>query len=214
MKNKKLRTMLVSLALVAVVGVGATLAYLTAETGKLTNKFTFSNGIDMTLDEDEVNSDTHEIVTEDTIIAGENGEGNTYNNILPGEVLPKDPTVQIVPKSPDCYVFVGVKNPNADELTLNIDTAHWLEIEKVNDVTYYVYAENGQPVVVPESTRGQRLFPVFTTVTVGTDVETEGVNLEDIVVKASAVQSKVAGVDDYAAVKDEGLNLVKQGFGK
>lgn len=47
----KKRNLFVSLGLVATLGVGATLAYLTANTEELTNKFTFtSNGISIKLD--------------------------------------------------------------------------------------------------------------------------------------------------------------------
>lgn len=215
MNKKKLLAPIGALALVGAIATGATLAFLSDQTGTLTNKFTFSDGINMDLHEDSVDATTHKIVTADAIHAG-NQAGNTYSNILPKEVLPKDPTVVIKSNSEDCYVFVGVKNPSSSKLTLNIDTANWNLVETVGGVSYYVYAENNVPKVVSTNTTDTTLPPVFTTVTVG-NVDTKAANgttlaIEDIIVKASAVQSKVAGVDNYNEVKTEGLNLVKAGF--
>ena len=50
MKKKNFLTILLSLALVAVIGVGATLAYLTDNTQTVNNKFTFDD-IEITLKE-------------------------------------------------------------------------------------------------------------------------------------------------------------------
>ena len=57
MKKKSLLTMLLALTLVAVVGVGATLAYLSDSTGAMTNTFTVGSGIDITQDEEDIDYD-------------------------------------------------------------------------------------------------------------------------------------------------------------
>lgn len=225
MKNKKMMTMLLALGLVTATGVGASLAYMTDNTGELENKFTFANGIQMQLDEDEVNSETHKVKTiendgkdgTNAIIAGETPKGNNYLNIMPGEKLHKDPTVTIKAGSPDCYVFVSVTNPSSDKLSLNINNA-WKEVKKIDDdTTIYVYVDSAnKPLVVNKSDTNQRLTEVFTTVTVSGAGETskdedgKKVNLSDIVVKSSAVQSKVDGVDNYDEVKNEGIALLEQ----
>lgn len=206
MKNKKIVTLCVSLGLIAATGMGATLAYLTSNTELLRNKFTFSEGINMQLDEDQVDSTTHKILEKNAIIAGEDN-GNTYNNVLPSEVLPKDPTVTIEANSPDCYVFVSVKNPSEDVLTLNIDETIWKLEGTIENTKYYVYSEKGQPKVVSSSEKEQRLNEVFTTVTVANISEGE-LSIDDIEVKASAIQSKVGTENNYNEVKSEGLALL------
>lgn len=209
MKNKKMVTIMTACGLLAATSVGASLAYLTDNTGELENKFTFADGIDMVLDEDKVDAETHKVVEEDAIVAGNTPTGNTYNNILPGEVLPKDPTVTINAGSPDAYVFVSVENPS-EELTLNINS-DWKEVEKSGNSTIYVYVDKaGNPKVVEKSDANTRLTPVFTTVTVANISEGDRVDLDNIVVKASAVQSKVNGEDNYDAVKEEGLSLLRK----
>ena len=50
----------------------------------------------------------------------------------------KDPTVTILANSPDCYVFVSVKNPSEELLSLNISD-EWMFIDKIDDISYYVY---------------------------------------------------------------------------
>lgn len=209
MKNKKILTFCATLALVAVAGIGATFAYLTSNTEVLANTFTFSDGISMKLDEDRVDPNTHKMTVENDIVAGQ-ATGNDYLNVLPNEVLHKDPTVTIEANSPDSYVFVSVTNPSADMLSLNIMDS-WKLIGKNADTSYYVFVENNQPKVVKSSKTDTRLKEVFTKVTVG-NVETkkdgEKVNLGDIVVKASAIQSNVAGEDNFEQVKSEGLALL------
>lgn len=211
MKNKRILILCLTLGLVALTGFGATLAYLTSNTETLHNKFTFSKGIDMQLDEDAVDPNTHVITEENSIIAGkEEKKGNTYDNVLPNEILPKDPTVTIKANSPECYVFVSVKNPSSDILTVNMNTMNWMEVGKESDTTYYVYIEanTNYPKVVDSKTADTRLEPVFETVTVKDVIEGENPEISDIVVKASAIQSKVGTENNYDTVKNEGLSLL------
>ena len=212
MKNKRILILCLTLGLVALTGFGATLAYLTSNTDTLHNKFTFSKGIEMQLDEDDVDKDTHLPIAgkENSIIAGEDKNGNTYDNVLPNEVLPKDPTVTIKANSPDCYVFVSVKNPSSNILTVNMNTMNWREVGKESDTTYYVYTEakTNNPKVVDSKTADTRLEPVFKTVTVTDVIEGENPEISDIVVKASAIQSKVGTENSYDTVKNEGLSLL------
>lgn len=214
MKNKKMMTMLLALGLVTATGVGASLAYLTDSTEELENKFTFAKGIQMQLDEDKVDPDTHTTVKNgtDAIVAGGNETGNTYNNILPGDKLHKDPTVEIKTSSPDCYVFVSVKNPSKDTLKLNIKTSnnngyYWSFVKTVNGTDIYVLSQNNAPKVV-QTTDKDRRFVVFDEVTVE---NTDGSGtLSNIIVKSSAVQSKVNGVDSYSDVEGEGLAFLEE----
>lgn len=103
MKKKNLVTMLASLSLLAVVGVGSTLAYLSDATDVVTNTFTVGN-VDITLDETDITK-TDGTRTE---------TGNAYTNIQCGDVLTKDPIVHVAEDSSECYIFVKVEG--LDEL--------------------------------------------------------------------------------------------------
>ena len=83
MKKKNLITAVASVAMVGVIAVGSTLAYLTANDGKLTNTFDFvDNGI--AIDLWETNGD--QVVGKD-----EQGSGNlAYTNVVAGQVLTKE----------------------------------------------------------------------------------------------------------------------------
>ena len=87
-----------SAGLVAVVGVGGTLAYLSAQSDVVENSFTVGKGFipgpgsdsAILLDEVKVDPETGKPV--------ENGKRvleNEYNNLLPGDVRVKDPTVHL-----------------------------------------------------------------------------------------------------------------------
>lgn len=83
MNNKKLKLAIVSLALVAVVGIGGTLAFLSTKTNDKKNTFTMGTGIKGELVE-----------------PGWDSEGKKQaENFTPGRVITKDP--QIVNQSPE-----------------------------------------------------------------------------------------------------------------
>ncbi len=76
--------MIAALALVGVVGAGATLAYLTDATNAVTNTFTVGK-VDITLTEESNDGSWNE-----------ENNGFDYNNILPGDELDKKPVVTVV----------------------------------------------------------------------------------------------------------------------
>lgn len=88
MKNKKLLTAAVSTALVAVVGIGATLAYFT-DSEEVSNVVTMGH-VDITLSEEETGNIP--------------GEGLTFDNVMPGDVLDKTPQILLNADSQDAYV--------------------------------------------------------------------------------------------------------------
>lgn len=106
MKKKSLITMLVALTLVAVVGVGATLAYLSSTTGTLTNTFTVGK-VSITQDEIDIDKITPDNENPRTT------DGNDYTDIQPGDTLKKDPTVTVLANSSDCYVFMKLSGADA-----------------------------------------------------------------------------------------------------
>lgn len=70
----------------------------------------------------------------------------TYDTVIPGLDIPKDPYVQITDKTPiEAYVFVEVKDnlPANSKITYEIDTENWtnLDVTGANGGTVYVYKE-------------------------------------------------------------------------
>lgn len=185
--KKSLITMIAALALVGVVGAGATLAYLTDTTDTVKNTFTVGK-VDITLTE----------TSKDGV--SNNDKGFDYNNILPGDELDKKPVVTVVAGSSSCYVFVKVNNTTNKMITFEMDPA-WTAVSGVSDVYYQLVSEEvakeGKPLVV------------FDGVTVATDVtENNNAKLGDIVIKAAAVQADNLSGDDkvstaYNVVKTE-----------
>uniref|UniRef100_UPI0040562AE6 SipW-dependent-type signal peptide-containing protein n=1 Tax=Acetatifactor sp. TaxID=1872090 RepID=UPI0040562AE6 len=198
MKKKSLITMLLALTLVGAVGIGATLAYLSDSTGAMTNTFTVGSGIDITQDETDIDEYDPENPPEDPADIPKTEDGNDYTDIMPGDVLVKDPTVTVKANSSDCYVFMELTG--ADELTAQGFTfdgfnASWVKVSDevegavLDGVYQYKNAETEDVVVKSEET--QRLAPLFTTVTYAIDAEelAEDVELSDVVIKSCAVQA-------------------------
>lgn len=96
MKKKNLLTAAASLALVAVIGVGATLAYFTDKTDVKNNVFT-TGSVDITLTDTSASEKATEV---------ENGI--VYEEVMPGDLLDKDVYVTVDKMSAPSYVGVFV----------------------------------------------------------------------------------------------------------
>lgn len=91
MKNKKVLMAVASTALVAVVGIGATLAYFTDQ-AEAENIVTMGHvDIDLT----EKSEDEDSVMIED---------GLRFDNVMPGDVISKIPTITVAEDSQDAYV--------------------------------------------------------------------------------------------------------------
>ena len=119
MTKKKMMMAGMSAALVAVIGVGGTLAYLSAQSDVVENVFTVGAGFVS-------NEDGKGIVLNETYVDPETGEvlnetlkttRNVYADLLPNDTRKKDPTVSLVTGSVDSYVFVKISG--LDELAEN-----------------------------------------------------------------------------------------------
>ena len=203
MKKKNLITAAVSLALVAVVGVGATLAYFTDKTE--TKRNTFSSGkvsinlIDETWDvEGQVKGEYYE---KDGIT------GIQYEDIMPGDVLSKVVGVETAADSQDAYVAVRVTvtdvvAPNADTvlpeeiaaqvsdiIAAQVDGALWASRDMGNgDVIYYFKS------VVPADTQNLVLFDKIPLP--GSEWNNEYAELSfDVEVQAAAIQAANTDLD-------------------
>lgn len=131
------KKLLIALAIVLVIAmsVTGTLAYLTADTGAVTNTFTVGKVFD------EEDSDTHknfELLEhgitgkpgEYTLTAEEVSE-NEYT-VMPGVNIPKDPFVRVnSPVGVDVYLFVEVVDGTGEQLTVTVDSAKWTKLAGV-----------------------------------------------------------------------------------
>lgn len=216
MKKKSLVTMLASLSLVAVVGVGATLAFLSDSTGTLVNTFSTTTGYS---DEETQAIKIQETKLEDDgtygdkTAYGEDGfTGNAYEDLLPGDAVTKDPSVLLGEETIDSYVFIKVEGADAltavdrdadnqADFTIDAFNSKW---EKVDDSEgldgYYVYkagtGEDAYKVVAGTTTED-----LFTTVTyneyVTADTDAE---LPSIELTAYAVQYKNVSLSEAVEI--------------
>lgn len=127
----KKKTVALLLALVLVFGIvaGGTFAWLTANTGKVTNTFTYGD-INIKLWEHAYDAKTNTISTGNT--DADKVQAVTDYKIIPGVNLPKDPTVEVVAGSEECWLFVKVTEEGtfvANKVTYSIDSANWSQLE-------------------------------------------------------------------------------------
>lgn len=125
MKKKQMTQLGVALGLVGAIGVGGTLALMTATTEEVKNTFTVGNALvdgDITLDEAHMkNAESGEDgvysvgrVTDDSVYEyaklndSDRVQKNHYLDLQPGDDIYKDPTVHIKEDTADCYVFINV----------------------------------------------------------------------------------------------------------
>lgn len=105
--KKKILTIGIAVIIAITVITGASIAYFT-DTDKATNVIT-SGKIDIKLDEAEVEYDEQLNIWVEKV-DGERVHGNKYENVYPGAVIPKDPTVYNI-GTMDAYVRVKVAFP-------------------------------------------------------------------------------------------------------
>ena len=186
MKKKSVLAVVLSLCLVAVVAIGATLALLSDKTNTVTNRFTVSQkGIDIDLKEpawDGIDFGAAEAENPDDPALGI----NLAADIVPGREIPKDPTVKNTGNH-DAWVAIeleylkeGAAAAFADiaaQADINFDATNWTEKAGSNKTQ----------------------TALFDTVTI--NEELEEVFAFDIKITAYAVQAE--GVADLAAAQTE-----------
>ena len=112
MKNmKKTLVMCICLVLIAVMAIGGTVAYLTVDPIEKGNVFSVGN-IAINLTEDVGTTGAATVTSDDN--------GATYENVMPGDYLKKEVTVENTGKRP-AYVAVEVTINNALEINKAID---------------------------------------------------------------------------------------------
>ena len=139
----KMKNMLIggmSLALVACISVGGTLAYLSDNTGTMTNTFKFGT-LEVTQKE-----------TDGTTNVPNSGS-LTYEDLVPGDTVKKEVKISLADHKVDAYVYVAVKNSNntlvkygnvEDESFVAGVGSDWIKVNSAAGKAYdlYVYAGN------------------------------------------------------------------------
>ena len=212
MKKKNVLMMALSLALVAVIAVGGTLAYLSDTTGEVTNTFRFTaNGIDLTLAETADDGDGY---TVDNSSAAESG-GLNYTDILPGAVIDKNPQLTVENTSAsDCYVYAlveGISNvPAVDTATTPLMWTTWGDSWTVVATgtagTLLRYTNEGTKDIVTSTMFGTPLADIFTSVQVNPNLvydEDSSINFDDVVITGYAAQASMGKDSADAAAKAE-----------
>lgn len=185
MKKKNVLMMALSLALVAVIAVGGTLAYLTSNTQVMTNTFTFGT-LQVTQREE-----------------GENGSSATdggslnYTNLLPNDPQKKDVKISLTNTASGvpAYVIVAVKGgvgsgfPTGAEFNWDdsVNNLNWLEVTSaVKDALEDAQSE----IVIPTD---MRLFAYATEGAVATPTNFNDVTLFDEIKVAASSDAQFNG---------------------
>jgi hypothetical protein len=194
MKKNVKKVILTVLAVVLVFGcgVGATLAWLVAQTNTVTNTFAVGNiAIDL---QETVGTTGKQSAKLDSV---------TNNNfkIVPGASEAKDPTVIVEAGSEKCYVYVCVENNlvvNGKTVgTLDINTSTWEVIGTQDNKTVYRYYE------VVDAANDKADLPVFTTVSYDKDISVGDMTiLKDKTVVISAYAHQSEHVDNGTTTTD------------
>lgn len=193
MKKKNLITTVASVAMVGVIAVGSTLAYLSDTDGKLTNSFDFvANGISIDLWENNGINDL--------------GKGSsdpveyTYSNVVAGQKLTKDVNAD-VKTSVDAYVFIKLAETGTGEGLL--DSAEikdiWTPYAAVPGV-YYTTVD-----VTTQGTEQTFNLDIFDEVTVPNTIAEADASLKNIVISTAAIQTE--GFENAAAAYEQVKNL-------
>lgn len=192
--NMKPLALLLALTLLVGCAIGGTIAWLTADTGTVTNTFTVGD-INITLEE-----------------TGAQSNQKNYK-IVPGGTDEKDPKITVTASSEKCYVYAYVKNNvslnNAVVAIPDINTANWILVGSkttaatAEETAIFEYLYRYKEVV--DASDEAKTLPVFTEVSYE-DTITKGdiATLEDtqIIIDAFAHQSANTTVDvaDAAAI--------------
>lgn len=129
--------MVTMMALVAVVSIGGTMAWLQDNTEEVVNTFTVGD-INITLQESVYDAENNELTDAETTT------GNDNYNIIPGKNLPKDPHVTVKGGSESCWLFVEITEEHwtLQDVTYSVIEASaveggWTKLSSANGVHVY-----------------------------------------------------------------------------
>ena len=150
MNKRKLTALVASLSLVAVVGIGATLAYFTDNAS--TQNIVTMGHVDISLTENEVTKNENgDYIVDDTKPVTE--EGLVFDGVLPGDTIPKNPTINLLDGSVDAYVRIKMDIAADDGSTISQADLDVLEsnlrAEILEDTNWYYNSADGYYYYTP-----------------------------------------------------------------
>lgn len=187
--KKKVLGLLVCAVLLVVGSVMGTMAWLTKTTDVATNTFSTGN-VEIALDEADVTEygeklyvqEDQTLGTEETAIEAKRVLENEYK-LIPGHDYVKDPKVEVLPGSEECYLFVKVVNPIAD-----IEAATTIADQMAAKGWSVIDAANGIYAYANKVTEGTDVW-VFESFTVADNADVEPYKGTAITIQAYAVQA-------------------------
>lgn len=194
MKNKKkIATLIAATGIIGAIGIGSTLAYFT-DSDAATNIVEMGN-VDISLWETSTNG------------TGEPVKGLTFNDVMPGDTLAKDPYIIVENNSADCYLRIklNITSRNEVELTDEQSSAIWdLILGQMNDNGWtagaddYFYYQLNEGV----ATANNEKYPIFDQIVIPESWDNSFANLDfTIQIDAEAIQA--ANFDDNLYRDDE-----------
>lgn len=147
--KKKTLTVAIALVLVVALAVGATYAYLTAQTPAVKNTFVAGGAVadkDLELFE-------HKAVknADGTYTLGSDTTASNAYTVMPGVNLPKDPTVTVEKASGEYYLFVEVtkgEKVDGDTLSYAVDSSKWVKLDVAGREVYAYTADGKTPAIL------------------------------------------------------------------
>lgn len=227
MKRRKVAKLMAVVALVGAVGVGGSLALLTATTGPVTNTFTAGKNLtpsDLKLDEYQLSDNNRTANKEVTRV-----KSLEFKNLMQRDVMDKDPTVQIKGTAAQCYIFVkvtGLQDLKNKGITVNWNNV-WVKADgntNTADGYYYYNGTRGavsgrENVIDPSLLTDDNITPedgyfelesLFTQVTVEDNATIYGADNKIGSIKAWACAVQAQNVDSwedaYAALPGDFTN--------
>ncbi len=199
MNKKKVLAMVTALALVAVVGIGATLAYFT-DKADIQNVITMGH-VDINLTENKVEKDAdgEYVPVEETELTE---EGLTFEDVVPGQTVPKNPTITVEEDSENCYVraTVTVESQDIDKDVLDLLTKKLTDQILSTAGSNWTYNDKDGYFYYGSELKAAEKAVLFETVTIPGEWDNAVADKSfSIKIAAEAVQSKY--VDDVL-VKD------------
>lgn len=182
---KKKLSIVLAVVLVLALGVGATIAYLTATTEEVRNTFTMSPGMTLDLKESKYNNETGSLVEEEVT-------GNAYENLAPGQTVPKDPKVKYT-TAVKAYIFMTISD--AENLTYAIDSTWGNPLTDNEGHKYYCKAVEPTDTETPINVLNNTSVMVNLMDKDGNPL-TKDSTLGTIIVKAAAIQQEGLSVTD------------------
>jgi len=184
-KNKKIALLIVVVALVAAIGVGATLAYFT-DKDSASNIVTMGH-VDIALDETTRNGNA-EILS----------HGFSFSNVMPGAIIDKEPSVMVNGGSADCYIRVKMDITSESETLTSAELSDLfdaLEAQITADGTWAYNAVDGYFYCTVSKTAGDSVN-FFTSVTIPATWGNEAADQSfSIALRAEAIQASYVQYD-------------------